>query len=199
MADDESVTVTHSKQCKQTPPQCFLDTYIVRSDLCIYVMTPILHFEASYRFRDFVDCVWRVIQATCFVETNTLCSTHAHISPDNNYTIDQVKFTARAILSFESALNAPVPIDRLKSRFCKSFYASNSNFKGKPMERCIAPIEVAEDDHRTHEQPRSLFRWNLWYGCPLTVGFWRGGPNSRLPSLVLSSKQPGRTRASRRR
>ena len=158
----------------------------VRSDLiCVYqdpleLVSPILYFEASYPFRKYVNGVWEVIQAACIVETNTWCGTHVHVSPDNEYTFDQVKSVARAVLYFESALNALVPADRLKSRFCKSFHASNPSFTGKSMQQCIALVDAAKDTVAVIElmnNPDRCFIWNfqnLWYGRPLTIEFRQG-------------------------
>ena len=141
------------------------------------LVSPILHFQAGYHFRDFVNGVWEVIHAACLIETNTWCGTHVHVSPDNDYTLDQMKSVARAVLYFESALNALVPADRLKSKFCKSFHASNPNFKGKTMDKCVALVDATKNNVAVIElmnNPDRCFAWNfqnLWQGRPLTIEF----------------------------
>lgn len=82
LTDDKSVAVTHNKQCKLHPFQCPLGTDLT----CAYqdpleLVSPILYFQSSYRFRGFVNGAWQVIQAACIVETNVWCGTHVHVSP----------------------------------------------------------------------------------------------------------------------
>jgi hypothetical protein len=121
-----------------------------------------------------VNGVWKVIQAICIVETNTWCGTHVHVSPSVHspqqapFNLDQAKSVARAVLYFEAATDALVPPDRLKSQFCKSFHAANTNFKGKSMEQCFALVEKSKSDQELVElmnNPDRCFAWNfqnLW-------------------------------------
>jgi len=196
LTDDESVTVTDNKQCKQTTFSCPYHTSIVPNLTCapldpLELVSPILHFEGNYPFRDFVNGVWKVIEAACIIETNTWCGTHVHVSPDNDYTLDQVKSVACAVLYFESSLNALVPADRLKSKFCKSFHASNPNFKGKAMDKCIALVDATRNHVAIIElmnNPDRCFAWNfqnLWDGRPLTIEFRQGpGVTSSIDALA---------------
>jgi len=168
-----------------------LPWYILPSDLtCAYqdpleLVSPILYFQSSYHFREFV------IQAAYIVETNVWCGTHVHVSPDNEYTFNQVKSIARAVLYFESVLNSLVPTDRLKSKFYKSFHGSNPSVTGKSVAQCISLVDAAKDTVAVIElmnDPDRFFVWNfqnLWYGRPLTIEF-RQGPGVTSPTDALA-------------
>jgi len=60
------------------------------------------------------------------------------------YDISQARAVARAA-------SVLVPADRLKSKSYKSFHASNTNFGGKSMERCIVLAETTSSDRRLTE------------------------------------------------
>ncbi|KAF9642850.1 hypothetical protein BDM02DRAFT_1857295 [Thelephora ganbajun] len=113
----------------------------------IELVSPILHFQQGDHFRDYVKGVWDRIATPCIIGTNNSCGTHVHVSTSNDYTSVQVKAVARAILYFESAINALVPSHHLGNEYCKSFFASNQEFKGKTIGQAVAIVDKVDESH----------------------------------------------------
>ncbi|KAF9649035.1 hypothetical protein BDM02DRAFT_3114596, partial [Thelephora ganbajun] len=85
--------------------------------------------------------MWDCIEPPCTVWTNDSCGTHVYVSPNDNYTLAQVKAVARAVLYFEPAINALVPDHRLNKMWCKTFFPNNANFQGKEVAQAIARVD----------------------------------------------------------
>ncbi|KAF9642852.1 hypothetical protein BDM02DRAFT_1857417 [Thelephora ganbajun] len=147
----------------------------------IELISPILHFKQGDHFRDYVKGVWDRIVTLCIVGTNNSCGTHVHVSPSDDYTSAQVKAVARAVLYFESTINALVPAHRLANEYCKSFFASNEKFKGKTVEQAIAIVDKVDESHPAMVaelmNPDRYYTWNftnLYHGRTLTIEFRQG-------------------------
>ncbi|KAF9642998.1 hypothetical protein BDM02DRAFT_3123933 [Thelephora ganbajun] len=149
----------------------------------IELVSPILHFQQGDHFRDYVKGVWDRIATLCIIGTNNSCGTHVHVSTNNDYTSVQVKAIARPILYFESAINALVPSHRLGNEYCKSFFASNQEFKSKTIEQAVAIVDKVDESHPgmvadlMNPGTDRRYTWNftnLYHGRTLTIEFRQG-------------------------
>lgn len=171
----------------------------------IELISPVLEFEKDSKFREYVTAVWKCIYHFCYIETNDTCSTHVHISPSTFYSLTKLQLIARAVLYYEPVINALVPPQRQGNSYCKSFYASNSTFKGRTPAQAIDEIDVLMDgnpdeeideEHKTTlvnmlnpEPGARSFSWNFTNlqetDRPNTVEF-RQGPGVTSPGATLA-------------
>jgi len=84
--------------------------------------------------------LWDSLGIDFQIDTNDTCSTHVHISPDEDWKLEQVQRIACAALYFEAAFEFLLPKSRRGNEWAKSNRVDNALFKGKDVKTCIKEV-----------------------------------------------------------
>ncbi|OIW27625.1 hypothetical protein CONLIGDRAFT_716074 [Coniochaeta ligniaria NRRL 30616] len=77
------------------------------------ITSPILTFDENGAWREQVKAVFDHVQTTCDITTNKSCGFHVHLSPgDGSWDLEELKRICLAILYFEPAVLALLPVSR---------------------------------------------------------------------------------------
>jgi hypothetical protein len=128
--------------------------------------TPALEFKPGWR--DCIHTTWKYLEEHYHIIPTHDCGTHIHISLTPQYTLDQLKRIASAIIYFEPAFEALVPDDRRGNEWCRSIWLEGPKFAWQDKTRAQS-IELIERAPNTmallsllhlNEDPR--YAWNFW-------------------------------------
>ncbi|KAK8030444.1 hypothetical protein PG990_000178 [Apiospora arundinis] len=97
---------THLHWCMTQDPT--IET--AREPWGIEMVSPILSVYQGSLWRRDVDATWRFLEQNYTVTANEDCSTHVHMSLTDGYTVVQLKRLAQAIIHFEPAIEALLPL-----------------------------------------------------------------------------------------
>jgi Putative amidoligase enzyme len=155
------------------------------------LVSPILDVFPGSKWRDHVIATWCYLQRNYHITENDSCSTHIHISVGRGYTLQELRAIASAVINFEPAFEALVPLHRRGNRWVKSNWLDSLNLarEGRSRTESIAEIQKAEskgDVICLMQRPDDkCFGWNFWtFFTKGTIEF-RKPPASLKPADAL--------------
>jgi Putative amidoligase enzyme len=128
--------------------------------------TPVIDFKPGWR--DSVKMTWKYLEEDYRIIPTDDCATHIHISLTPQYTLDQLKRIASAIIYFEPAFEALVPDDRRGNLWCRSIWLEGPKFalQDKSRAQSIELVERAPNTmallHLLHVIDDPRYAWNFW-------------------------------------
>lgn len=85
------------------------------------LVSPILDFERPDIWHAHLQRIWSVLSQKFNTSSTSQCSTHVHMSPaEGQWTLDQVKRIAKAVLYFERSIDSLLPPERRANIWCQS-------------------------------------------------------------------------------
>jgi hypothetical protein len=139
-----------------------------------------------------MQSTWSFVATDYTVSADATCSTHVHLSIVDDYTVDQLKRLAQAIIHFEPAFEVILPEERRGNEYCRSNWIDNANFGYKKLsrqgaisflERCTTVNEVID---AMNPEGSRYFGWNFQALKKYdTVEFRRGAASTSLNDVFM--------------
>ncbi len=131
------------------------------------MISPIFDAYPRSGWRGHVITTWKFLEQHYSITTNDSCATHIHVSLDPNYDLKDLKRLAVAIIHFEPAFEALMPVGRKGNPYCKSNWLENPRLgrAGLSRSESIADIERLLDVYHVIETIQTsddkFFAWNF--------------------------------------
>lgn len=115
------------------------------------MVSPILHFQPSSRWRTEIKDFFASMSSLYDLDTNRSCGFHVHLSPGDpsgdrvDWTLDELKNIAMAVVYFEDAFELLIPETRRGSKWHRPNRAQNQAFMGLSTEKCLRRIGEVRD------------------------------------------------------
>lgn len=153
--------------------------------------TPVIDIEPGWRSNTIMT--WRHLQEYYHILPNHECATHVHVSLSPNYSLNQLKRIASAVIYFEPAFEALMPEDRRGNEWARSIWLESPHFavKGRSRNESIKEIEKAPSQDALisllHAPGDPSYAWNFWsLTTPKRTIEFRQPPASTTVQEVLS-------------
>ena len=113
-------------------------------------------FSGDLSWRAELQAMFRSSEDYCSFTTNRSCGTHVHISPGVGlmWSIPDLRKIANAILRFEKAWNAIVPVARRYMKYAKSNRFDNPKLAMETDAQCIEAVNACESSKKIGAQHR---------------------------------------------
>ena len=145
------------------------------------MVSPVLFHRPDGEWMGQIMALFQNLNRLCSIKTNRSCGFHVHVSPVDDWNLETVKALSRAIIYFEPAFEAILPVERRRNEYAKSNRFDNSGLRGKSgqeifqaIDNCTHAVHVAD---LLNDGGDRYYGWNLtnlYYGRIQTIEFRRG-------------------------
>ncbi|KAK4135061.1 hypothetical protein BT67DRAFT_420686 [Trichocladium antarcticum] len=101
----------------------------------IELVSPILTAYKGGVWRKDVQKMWQFLVGEFRVSADESCSTHVHLSLASGFALSQLKRLAQAVIYFECAIEALMPVDRRGNEYARSNWIDNKHLAYKNLTR----------------------------------------------------------------
>ncbi|ROW07938.1 hypothetical protein VMCG_03427 [Cytospora schulzeri] len=117
----------------------------------IEIVSAILHVQPASTWRMEIEHLFEALNDSYEFETNRSCGFHVHLSPGNSsykrgdWTLEELKNIAMAVVYFEDAFEVLIPETRRGSKWHRPNRAQNRRFEKLSTKQCLREISKVKD------------------------------------------------------
>lgn len=156
------------------------------------MVSPLLRVHPGSNWRADVEAAWQFLRTHYLVTADENCSTHVHLSLAKGYSPLQLKRFAQAVIHFEPAVEALVPVDRRGNEYARSNWIDNPHFGYRRLSRQQSIMELEACDSidavisMMNPHDSKYFGWNfLAIKKYRTVEFRRGAASRSVNDVFM--------------
>lgn len=136
---------------------------------------------------------WEFFEGYYVVTSDDDCSTHVHISQTEGYSVSDLKKVAQAVIHFEPAFEAVLPMSRRGNPYTKSNWIDNENLAPQNISRAQA-LSIIDSlttiDQVVDTMSSNGDRYFGWNFLPIreekkTIEFRRGAPSTSVNDVFM--------------